>query len=466
MDKLHTDAVGVISGRVKSFYDTKRPFRVYHGSTNTTRSQSNKRRDQMVDVSALDRVMKIDVASQTAIVEPNVPMDQLVAATLKHGLVPPVVMEFPGITVGGGLQGGAGESSSFKWGCFNRTLNWYEVVTGDGTVVKASRTEHSDLYYASPGAYGSLGVVTAAEVQLVPAKAYVALEYLLVRSFDEAVQMIDETKTTDPDYIDGIMFAQDRGVVMIGRMIDQPAGRTIRYRRPRDPWFYLRADQISQAGKPVTEYVPLVDYLFRYDRGAFWTGKYSFERFGVPFNKLTRFVFDPFFKTRRMYVALEASGLAQEYLVQDLALPADRAGEFMNWTNQNLGIYPLWLCPLAVDTDSRLQSNYLPAKSIMNVGVWGPGPTTKEAFVTANRRLEAEVSRLGGRKWLYAHAYYPEAEFWKMYDYGWYQSIRSKYHAQTLPTVFDKTHVSEHEWVRVSGKRGVWRALIGAKRPR
>ena len=47
--------------------------------------------------------------TKTALVEPNVPMDRLVAATLQCGLIPPVVMEFPAITVGGGFTGTAGE---------------------------------------------------------------------------------------------------------------------------------------------------------------------------------------------------------------------------------------------------------------------------------------------------------------------------------------------------------------------
>jgi FAD/FMN-containing dehydrogenase len=55
-------------------------------------------------------------------------MDKLVEATLEYGLIPPVVMEFPGITVGGGYAGSAGESSSFKYGYFDQTVNSVEIV--------------------------------------------------------------------------------------------------------------------------------------------------------------------------------------------------------------------------------------------------------------------------------------------------------------------------------------------------
>ncbi|OJD11741.1 hypothetical protein ACJ73_09483, partial [Blastomyces percursus] len=94
----HNAAVAAISAQVRRFHSTRTPFRIYHGSTNTTRPTSFQR-DRLVDTSSLSRVLRVDQHARTALVEPNVPMDALVAATLEAGLVPPVVMEFPGITV-------------------------------------------------------------------------------------------------------------------------------------------------------------------------------------------------------------------------------------------------------------------------------------------------------------------------------------------------------------------------------
>jgi len=144
MNREHTVRVRQIAAAVKKYHQSSTPFRIYHGSTNTTRTL-NFRKDSTVDVSQLGHILSINTKRQVAVVEANVPMDQLVKATLPLGLVPPVVMEFPGITVGGGIQGGAGESSSFKWGCFNRIVNWYEMVLASGEVVRASPAEKKDL---------------------------------------------------------------------------------------------------------------------------------------------------------------------------------------------------------------------------------------------------------------------------------------------------------------------------------
>jgi Delta24-sterol reductase len=179
--QAHDDAVVAVSSRVRHFCESKRPFRIYHGSTNSTR-ESQRRHDNTVDTSSLNHVLHVDAEQKTALVEPNVPMDALVAATIwKFRLVPLVVMEFPGITVGGGFSGTSGESSSFRYGAFDATINWIEIVLPNGEVTKAYRTkaEKTDLFWGAASAFGTLGVVTLLEVQLKDAQPYVELTYSL-----------------------------------------------------------------------------------------------------------------------------------------------------------------------------------------------------------------------------------------------------------------------------------------------
>jgi delta24-sterol reductase len=133
----------------------------------------------------------------------------------------------------------------------------------------------------------------------------------------------------------------------------------------------------------------------------------------------------------------------------------------LEFVDKEFGFYPLWLCPLKVETDSPLLSNALPVEAIVNVGVWGYLSTDYDAVVVANRKLEQKVAELGGRKWLYAYAWYSRDEFWRLYDWGWYDQLRRKYRAETLPTVYDKT--CRHERQIISAKRGVLFALLGRR---
>lgn len=452
----HDERVEAIAAQVRSYFERGKSFRIYHGSTNTTRVVRFDP-EAMVDASNLSHVLSVDIEAEVAVVEANVPMDQLVKAALVHNLVPPVVMEFPGITVGGGLQGGAGESSSFRWGCFNRILNWYEMILADGSLVRVSPEENADLYWGAAGSYGSLGVVTRAEVKLIPATKYVEVSYLPSGNFTEVIKAISQAASGEYDFIDGIVYSPDLSVMITGKLTDNVTGKIRQFGRARDEWFYLHARKLAETGSKQVEKVPLYDYLFRYDRGAFWMGAVAFDRLKTPFNRLSRWALNPLLNTRKMYQALQASAISQECIIQDLAIPTGSTVEFIEYINRHFDIYPLWLCPLAVEDKSFLQANYLKTQAIVNVGVWGKYDGREGDIVKANRQLEAKVTELGGRKWLYAETAYNEDEFWNIYDRNIYYQLRRKYQAESLPSVYDKVHTKGQH--KVSVKRGVWKAL-------
>ncbi|MCJ1251868.1 hypothetical protein MMC30_009106 [Trapelia coarctata] len=450
----HKRAVEDISASVRGFYDRKEKFRIYHGSTNSTRGSSKGNR--IVDTSQLSSVLKIDTKRQTALVEPNVSMDRLVEATLRHGLVPPVVMEFPGITVGGGYAGTSGESSSFKHGFFDRTINYVEMVLANGEIVTCSNSEKPDLFYGAAGAVGTLGVTTLVELQLRKVSKYVETTYHPVSSMAEAREKLKQL-SSDPespfDYIDGILFSRNQGAVITGRLADNPerSMQIQRFSAASDPWFYLHVkNMLTNRTGSTTEAIPLAEYLFRYDRGGFWVGASAFEYFNVPNTAFTRWWLDDFLHTRMMYTALHASGESKKYVVQDLAVPYDTVEQFVEYTDKAFKIYPLWLCPLRASStlptihphsyETAADGSKIP-KPMLNVGLWGYGPAQHEEFVRLNRDLELKLRELGGMKWLYAHTYYTEEEFWQVYDREWYDALRAKYHATSLPSVYEKVKV-------------------------
>ena len=445
----HNQTVSSISAKVRDFYERKEKFRIFHGSTNSTRSKPSR---NLVDTSSLSRVLEVDKERKTCLVEPNVSMDRLVEATLKHGLVPPVVMEFPGITVGGGYSGTSGESSSFKHGFFDRTINFVEMVLANGNVVKISPMEKPDLFHGAAGAVGTFGVTTVVELRLHDAKKYVETTYHPVSSMAEAIQKLEQV-TSDPsvDYVDGIMFSLTQGAIIAGRLTDEHnEGTPIqRFSSASDPWFYLHIqDTITKAPGTITEAIPLAEYLFRYDRGGFWVGASAFKYFKMPFNSLTRWLLDDFLHTRMMYTALHASGQSKKYIVQDLALPYSTAEQFVEYADKKFGIYPLWLCPLKQSPLPTMHPHFNETeadgktlKPMLNIGLWGFGPQNHDEFVQKNRDLEHKLQELGGMKWLYAHTYYTKEEFWKSFDRSWYDNLRTKYDATSLPSVYEKVRV-------------------------
>ncbi|OIW32809.1 FAD binding domain-containing protein [Coniochaeta ligniaria NRRL 30616] len=495
----HTKDVAVIASRVRDFYQRNVPFRVYHGSTNSTRSLSHDP-DKVVDISRLSQVIHVDKERQTILAEPNVAMDQLVRTTLNHGMIPKVVPEFPGITVGGAFSGTAAESSSFKYGYFDRSINWVEIVLAGGDVVKASPTEHSDLFYGSIGACGTLGVCTLFEIQLIQSGQYVELTYLPVYSPEEAAQVLDQCRsercspmpgpeTEDIplkwDFVDGILFSNTLGAIIAGR-IQQYSRQDLpvsQFSRRQDNWFYLHAhSQVTHKQNthcdtcahsqphsptgdgPVVELVPVMDYLFRYDRGAFWTGSYGWPAW--LFNRIGRALLDPLFHTRALYRLLHLSGRAQRFIVQDLAVPWCNAVQFIEWTHEAIRIYPVWLCPVDGKTRAPLHLANRPVlepgadDSFLNIGLWGVPrahsvrrsevKTVRELvehLVEDNMLIEEKAKETGSLKWLYARNFYTEAQFWSIYNRQEYDKLRRTWGAELLPSLWDKVRNEQPAYV-------------------
>ncbi|KAI1014416.1 hypothetical protein LB504_012129 [Fusarium proliferatum] len=433
----HNQIVQDIADKIGDLYKLRQPYRVFHGSSSSTRPR-HATDANIIDISILSQVISVDTAQGTCLVEPNVPMDRLVEATMPYGLVPPVVMEFPGITAGGGFAGTSGESSSFRHGFFNETVDFVEIILGNGDVVRASREEHEDLFHGAAGAAGTLGLTTLIQVRLIEAKKFVKTTYHRVDSVSTSISATKQCcEKVHVDYVDGILYSKDHGVVITGRLTntkpDDCPART--FSNAEDPWFYLHVKAQTQTLPPsstVTEYIPLGEYLFRYDRAAFWVGRQGYTYFKiVPFNRFFRWLLDDYSHTRTLYHALHASRISDQFVVQDLALPYDTAEAFIDWVDSELGIWPLWLCPLkgcqtptfhpVTKSFSNTGTGDNMSQPMLNIGVWGWGPSDREEFKAQNQALEKKLMEFGGRKWLYAHTYYTEEQFWEFY--GVYKDV-------------------------------------------
>jgi len=465
-----------IQTQVEKFHAEKKHFRVYHGSTSSTRPMQFTK-DAIVDTSDMCRLFPVNKEKMTVKAEPNVPMDALAAHCIAAGCVPKIVMEFKGITCGGGFAGMSGESSMYRYGLFQNTVCEIEIVLGDGTVEIANRESNVDLLHEAGGSLGTFGIITLVEIELLVATSHVQVQIVPVRE-PLTIPTLFEEATSDKSihYIDGIYFNSSSGVAMFGKLIDYPQRDT---RAPllttkQVHWFadtieaHLKKynNEIStltnyetkgktpaarpEGSTPVSEIPPVIltltDYLFRYDHGAFWGGKLAFKHFHVPQNRITRAIADPFLDSRTCYQALHKSGLADEYVVQDFGIPSSTVTQFIEYVRENMPDCQIFLCPLKpaqeINIDKRFNSAVAAVRDqrIFGVGVYGRGPRDHDAFIELNRKLELRSSVLLGSKLLYARTYYTEEEFWTIYRKDYYDEMRRKYRAETLPSVYDKLH--------------------------
>src|SRR4029079_8300086 len=108
-----------------------------------------------LDVSGLTGVIEVDPAARTAQVQGMCTYEDLVDATLPHGLIPLVVPQLRTITLGGAVTGLGIESTSFRSGLPHESVLEMDVFTGAGEVVTTRPGE--ELLAHIHNCYGSLG---------------------------------------------------------------------------------------------------------------------------------------------------------------------------------------------------------------------------------------------------------------------------------------------------------------------
>jgi len=400
-----------------------------------------------LDVSGLDGVIEVD--GDIAEVQGMCTYEDLVEVTLASGRIPLVVPQLRTITLGGAVTGLGIESTSFRNGLPHESVLEMDVLTGAGEIVT---TKPGDaLFDAFPNSYGSLGYATRLRIELEQVPSFVALRHV---RFDDAPSLADAVARIVEDGawagervdgLDGVAFAPDELYLTLARWTDEP-GPTSDYTRQQV--FYRSLQERA------TDRLTMHDYLWRWDTDWFWCSR----AFGAQ-HPLVRRVWPRRLRRSDVYwklVALDRrfgigdrldrrAGRPQgERVVQDVEVPVDRLAEFLHWFDAEVGMRPVWLCPLRVRRggSERPWPGYplTSGTTYVNVGFWGVvnvGPDAPSS--PRNRAIEAEVSALGGHKSLYSEAFYGRDEFDRLYGGPHLARVKAQHDPQDrLTSLYDK----------------------------
>jgi FAD/FMN-containing dehydrogenase len=406
-----------------------------------------------LDVSGFDEVLSVDPTARTADVQGMTTYEDLVDATLQYGLMPLVVPQLKTITLGGAVTGLGIESTSFRHGLPHESVLEMEILTGAGEIVTATPdNEHRDLFYGFPNSYGTLGYALRLTIRLQPVKPFVELRHVRFGSASECAEAI-ETLGADADFIDGTVFGPDEVYLTLGTFADTAAhvsdytGSRIYYRSIRER--HVTPRWLAPGGSP-TDVLTTHAYLWRWDTDWFWCSR----AFGVQ-HPLVRRVWPAAKKRSDVYRRLVALDKRlqtsarldrwrgrppREDVIQDVEIPVERLPEFLDFFHREIGMSPVWLCPLRAQDTWPLYP-LEPGRTYVNVGFWGTVPIPSGRLPEHhNRLIEREVARLGGHKSLYSTAFYTREDFWRHYDGETYRRLKKDYDPDSrLLDLYDKT---------------------------
>ena len=488
----HERALDAIE-RAYAALPSDRQVRLAKSTSNLFRARSTDTSTGL-DVSPFHGLIELEPGSPTeaptARVGGMTTYEELVDLLLPHGFVPLVVPQLRTITIGGAVTGLGIEASSFRNGLPHESVREMRILTGAGEVVTARPDgPNAELFRTFPNSYGSLGYALDLVIELERAEPYVHLRHV---RFASVVELVDAVTTLMAeqrweqqrvDFVDGVVFSATECYLSLGRWTDDLEGRT----RPSDytgqEVFYRSIQQRR------TDVLTAHDYLWRWDTDWFWCSR----AFGAQ-HPLVRRIWPKRLLRSDVYwkiVAFEQQhGVmaaidrrrgrpARERVIQDVEIPLGRTTEFVSWFLQEVPIEPIWLCPIRLrdepedgegptetstmtsSTTSAMTSKGTPAadpgadatgeppwplypmrrgECYVNVGFWStvaiePGGVDGDV----NRRIEREVTRLGGHKSLYSDAYYDPTTFGALYGDEAYQPVKHQYDPEgRLPSLYEK----------------------------
>ncbi|ORX89423.1 FAD-binding domain-containing protein, partial [Basidiobolus meristosporus CBS 931.73] len=401
--------------------------------TMSTRNATFKSDCSRISVNLHD-ILEVDTERQLVRCEPLVDMGQLSAHLTPMGYQLALMIEMEDLTVGGLLMGVGIEVNSHKHGFLTDTVESYELVLGDGSLARASRTENADLFYALPWSHGTLGFLVSVELKIIPCQSHMHLTYIPCHSQDEMEEKITALTQSPngPNFVEMTIFSKDTAVIMTGEFdtvdTSEKKAKENHVNYWWKPWFYKHTETALTKGT-FDEYIPLRHYIHRHTRSIFWeledlipfSNHWAYRYFlgwlGAPkvsFVKLT-------------YTEKIRKEIAFKHVVQDVMVPLSELKNAIDLFDEIFAIYPLLFYTVRVYNKPEGLSGFVrnPRNTLPNtdpgydiffdLGAYGIPPAVKanKAWdaIAAVRKMEKFTRDVGGYQMMYADNFMNREEF-------------------------------------------------------
>jgi FAD/FMN-containing dehydrogenase len=238
---LRPGSVAEVSAILKLANETKTPIVPQGGNTGLVGGQIPHHNEIVLSLNRLDRIREVDPISNTMTCEAGVTLQRArEAAAAADRLYPQVLPSEGTCTIGGNLATNAGGTTAIAHGVSRSHALGLEVVLADGRVLnnlnklKKDNTGY-DLKNLFIGAEGTLGIITAAVLRLVPRPRSVETAFIGVTSAEAALTLLGLAQDRTGGDVTSFEIMTRRGIELV---LEHGAGVRDPLAAPHD-WYVL-----------------------------------------------------------------------------------------------------------------------------------------------------------------------------------------------------------------------------------
>ena len=373
-----------------------------------------------LDLSEFRRILALN--RDTVTVEAGVRIDELLDFLIPKGYILNVTPDMSHLTMGGIIAGVGGGSASFRHGYFHENVTQFDIIIGNGDILTCSPTQNSDLFYAVPNTLGTLGYILNLTFKIRQCSPYVETrikQYTCAETFFSALETYQNDDKVD--FLDGTIYRDDLFVLVAGYFRGELQGRLDNFVNDKVYWKAIQDDE--------THWFRTKDYIYRWDTDMYYTSaiipqwmNWSSVRRCVPAWAI------PWIKKALPYLGFD-NDISD--IVADILIPFENMRNFFRWYNEEVGLYPVYICPAKAGGKHTFWKKGLACDFGIGYGV------ESDDDIGNAKKIEKKMLELGGNKMLYSKTRVSEDEFWSIYDKKAYSVLRDKYHSK-FPDLFSK----------------------------
>ena len=125
----------------------------------------------IISTTEFNQIKSFDDSKGHIICESGVTLDSIISRILPSGWFLPVSPGTKFVSIGGAVSANVHGKNHHIKGSLSHHIHYIDVMLSDGSIVRASKDNESDLFYNTCGGMGLTGIITEVSMQLIPVES-------------------------------------------------------------------------------------------------------------------------------------------------------------------------------------------------------------------------------------------------------------------------------------------------------